>query len=42
MILVGVLYSTRELFTTRGGGLPYGPGHVAGDDDKRQTDTGDT
>ena len=31
-ILVGVPYSTRELFTTQGGGSPYGPGHVAGPD----------
>jgi NAD(P)H dehydrogenase (quinone) len=30
MILVGVPYSTPELFTTQGGGSPYGPGHVAG------------
>jgi NAD(P)H dehydrogenase (quinone) len=38
MILVGVPYSTQELFTTQGGGSPYGPGHVAGDDNKRQID----
>jgi len=38
MILVGVPYSTQELFTTRGGGSPYGPGHMAGDDNKRQID----
>jgi NAD(P)H dehydrogenase (quinone) len=38
MILVGVPYSTQELFTTRGGGSPYGPGHVAGADNKRQID----
>ena len=38
MILVGVPYSTPELFTTQGGGSPYGPGHVAGDDNKRQID----
>jgi NAD(P)H dehydrogenase (quinone) len=30
MIPVGVPYSTQELFTTQGGGSPYGPGHVAG------------
>jgi NAD(P)H dehydrogenase (quinone) len=30
MILVGVPYSVPELFTTRAGGSPYGPGHVAG------------
>jgi len=38
MILVGVPYSTQELFTTQGGGSPYGPGHVAGNDNKRQID----
>ena len=38
MILVGVPYSTPELFTTQGGGSPYGPGHVAGDDNKREID----
>ena len=38
MILVGVPYSTQELYTTQGGGSPYGPGHVAGDDSKRQID----
>ena len=38
MILVGVPYSTQELFTTQGGGSPYGPGHVAGDDNKRHID----
>jgi NAD(P)H dehydrogenase (quinone) len=32
MILVGVPYSVPELFTTQGGGSPYGPGHVAGAD----------
>jgi NAD(P)H dehydrogenase (quinone) len=32
MILVGVPYSVQELFTTQGGGSPYGPGHVAGAD----------
>lgn len=38
MIVVGVPYSTQELFTTQGGGSPYGPGHVAGSDNKRQID----
>ena len=38
MILVGVPYSTEELFTTQGGGSPYGPGHVAGDDNRRRID----
>lgn len=36
MILVGVPYSTQELFTTTGGGSPYGPGHVAGGDSQRE------
>jgi NAD(P)H dehydrogenase (quinone) len=35
MILVGVPYSVQELFTTQGGGSPYGPGHVAGADNTR-------
>ena len=38
MIVVGVPYSTQELFTTQGGGSPYGPGHVAGSDNKRHID----
>lgn len=38
MILVGVPYSTKELFVTQGGGSPYGPGHVAGGDNKREID----
>jgi NAD(P)H dehydrogenase (quinone) len=38
MILVGVPYSVQELFTTQGGGAPYGPGHVAGDDNRRAID----
>ncbi|UCC66337.1 MAG: NAD(P)H:quinone oxidoreductase [Deltaproteobacteria bacterium] len=38
MILVGVPYSVQELFTTQGGGSPYGPGHVAGVDSKRDID----
>ena len=38
MSLVSVPYSTPELFTTQGGGSPYGPGHVAADDNKRQID----
>lgn len=37
-ILVGVPYSTQELFTTQGGGSPYGPGHVAGPDSQRPVD----
>lgn len=37
-VLVGVPYSTQELFTTQGGGSPYGPGHVAGGDNQRPID----
>jgi len=39
MILVGVPYSVQELFTTTGGGSPYGPGHVAGADNSRAIDS---
>src|SRR5262245_2144860 len=35
-VLVGVPYSTQELFTTTGGGSPYGPGHVAGGDNSKE------
>ena len=42
MILVGVPYSTPELFTTQGGGSPYGPGHVAGGDSQRDVDPQET
>lgn len=38
MVVVGVPYSVQDLFTTQGGGSPYGPGHVAGDDNKREID----
>lgn len=38
MILVGVPYSVKELFTTTAGGSPYGPGHVAGVDNQRAVD----
>ena len=38
MILVGVPYSVKDLFTTQGGGSPYGPGHIAGLDSKREID----
>jgi NAD(P)H dehydrogenase (quinone) len=38
MILVGVPYSVKELFTTQAGGSPYGPGHVAGPDSSREVD----
>lgn len=37
-VLVGVPYSVKELFTTTGGGSPYGPGHIAGPDNKRPID----
>jgi NAD(P)H dehydrogenase (quinone) len=37
-VLVGVPYSTRELFTTQGGGSAYGPGHVAGPESHRPID----
>ncbi len=37
-VLCGVPYSNQELFTTTGGGSPYGPGHVAGGDNKRAVD----
>jgi NAD(P)H dehydrogenase (quinone) len=42
MILVGVPYSVQELFTTQGGGSPYGPGHIAGGDNKRGIDPQET
>ncbi len=38
MIVVGVPYSVQELFTTTGGGSPYGPGHVAGGDSTQEID----
>ncbi|MDR3569446.1 MAG: NAD(P)H:quinone oxidoreductase [Syntrophobacteraceae bacterium] len=37
-VVVGVPYSVPELFTTTGGGSPYGPGHIAGPDGKRAVD----
>ena len=37
-IIVGVPYSVGALFTTKGGGSPYGPGHVAGQDAGRDID----
>ncbi len=39
MILVGVPYSVPELLTTQGGGSPYGPGHVAGGENRREIDS---
>lgn len=38
MVFVGVPYSVKNLFTTKGGGSPYGPGHVAGDKSQRELD----
>ena len=38
LIVLGVPYSVQELFTTQGGGSPYGPGHVAGPDSQREID----
>jgi len=38
MLFVGVPYSVKNLFTTKGGGSPYGPGHVAGPDNLRELD----
>lgn len=37
-ILVGVPYSVPDLYLTKGGGAPYGPGHVAGADNMRDID----
>ena len=42
MVLVGVPYSVQELFTTQGGGSPYGPGHIAGGDNKRESHYGES
>ena len=38
MLIVGVPYSVQALFTTQGGGSPYGPGHIAGGDNTRDID----
>jgi NAD(P)H dehydrogenase (quinone) len=37
-IIVGVPYSVQALFATKGGGSPYGPGHIAGPDGQRDLD----
>lgn len=37
-VIVGVPYSVPDLYLTKGGGAPYGPGHVAGADNKREID----
>lgn len=42
MVIVGVPYSVQELYTTTGGGSPYGPGHVAGTDNSRALDPEET
>lgn len=42
MIFVGVPYSVQSLFTTQGGGSPYGPGHIAGGDNQREIDPQET
>jgi NAD(P)H dehydrogenase (quinone) len=38
LIIVGVPYSVPDLYLTQGGGAPYGPGHVAGNDNLRKID----
>ncbi|MFZ5830631.1 MAG: NAD(P)H:quinone oxidoreductase [Planctomycetota bacterium] len=38
MIVLGVPYSVQQLFITQGGGSPYGPGHLAGGDNRRPVD----
>jgi NAD(P)H dehydrogenase (quinone) len=37
-VVVGVPYSNQELFTTTGGGSPYGAGHIAGGNNQREID----
>lgn len=37
-IIVGVPYSVQDLYLTKGGGAPYGPGHIAGADNMRAID----
>lgn len=37
-IIVGVPYSLPDLYLTKGGGSPYGPGHVAGAENLREID----
>jgi NAD(P)H dehydrogenase (quinone) len=41
-VVVGVPYSVTDLHFTKGGGSPYGPGHVAGDDNRREIDENET
>lgn len=38
MVLVGLPYSEKALTTTRSGGTPYGPSHLAGPDSDRPLD----
>ncbi len=37
-VVVGVPYSVPDLYLTKGGGSPYGPGHVADAENKREID----
>lgn len=37
-VIVGVPYSVPDLFSTTGGGSPYGPSHIAGPDNSREID----
>ncbi|HOA83122.1 MAG TPA: NAD(P)H:quinone oxidoreductase [Thermodesulfovibrio thiophilus] len=37
-VIVGVPYSVPDLYLTKGGGSPYGPGHVAEAENKREID----
>jgi NAD(P)H dehydrogenase (quinone) len=37
-VVAGVPYSNQELFTTTGGGSPYGAGHLAGGNNQREID----
>lgn len=37
-VVVGVPYSVPDLYLTKGGGSPYGPGHIAGPDNMREID----
>ncbi len=37
-VIVGVPYSLADLYLTKGGGSPYGPGHIAGADNRREID----
>jgi NAD(P)H dehydrogenase (quinone) len=41
-VVVGVPYSVTDLHFTKGGGSPYGPGHVADDDNRREIDENET